>query len=414
MITILSRKSVKSIQNVLNETETYLSNIFNKDLDTVSKGAYTQARANIKYEAFKELETDVRDKFYMDYDYKTFKGFRLLAIDGSIITLPNNNETKKEFGSTKVSNQYKDKDKSIVQARVSLLYDVLNNIIVDSTIAHNKTHEIKIAINNHLLQVKKDDLIIFDRGYPSYELFARIIHKTEADFVVRLKKGVYKKYTDILFDKDSKVTDITVTLTPSTKEVKNLCKKGNLPKSIQVRFVKVILDNKDIEVLATSVLDKTILSTQEFKKLYFNRWKIESYYDIMKNRLSLENFSGTTVLSIKQDFYATMFISNLESALSHGLNEELENEKGNKRRKYTQKVNKSVSFNTIKNYTFDLFLLPNRDKVKTLDKIYKQLRTNLVAIRANRHYKRPDSKESKNTKAIKSANFYKRKKKSGF
>jgi len=180
------------------------------------------------------------------------------------------------------------------------------------------------------------------------------------------------------------------------------------------RSFKVILDNKDIEVLATSVLDKTILSTQEFKKLYFNRWKIESYYDIMKNRLSLENFSGTTVLSIKQDFYATMFISNLESALSHGLNEELENEKGNKRRKYTQKVNKSVSFNAIKNYTFDLFLLPNKDKVKTLDKIYKQLRTNLVAIRANRHYKRPDSKESKNTKAIKSANFYKRKKKSGF
>jgi len=399
---------------MLNETEIYLSNIFDKDLDTVSKGAYTQARANIKHEAFKELETDVRDKFYADYDYNRFKGYRLLAIDGSMITLPINEETKKEFGTIKVSNQYKDKDKSIVQARASLLYDVLNHIIIDSTITNNKTHEIKIAIDTHLLQVKKDDLIIFDRGYPSYELFARIIHKTQADFVARIKQGMYKKYTDVLFDKNSKVNDIVVTLTPSTKEVNKICKEYELPESIKIRFVKVVLDNGDVEVLATSVLDKTAISTQEFKDLYFNRWNIETYYDIMKNRLSLENFSGTTVLSIKQDFYATMFISNLESVLSHGLDEELKNEKENKRRKYTQKVNKSVSFNTIKNYAFDLFFLPDKDIAKTLEKIHKQLRTNLIAIRPNRHYSRPDSNESKNTRAIKSASFYKRKKKSGF
>ena len=399
---------------MLNETETYLSNIFDKELNTVSKGAYTQARANIKYEAFKELETDVRDKFYIDYDYNRFKGYRLLAIDGSIITLPNNKETRKEFDTTKVSNQYKDKDKNIVQARVSLLYDVLNNIIVDSTITHSKMHEIKIATNTHLSQVKKDDLIIFDRGYLSYELFARIIHKTNADFVARVKRGVYKKYTDKLFDKNSKVTDTTITLTPSTKEANKVCKEHNLPKSIKIRFVQVILDNGDVEVLATSVLDKTVISTKEFKELYFNRWKIETYYDIMKNRLSLENFSGTTVLSIKQDFYATMFISNLESVLSHGLDEELKDEKKSKKRKYSQKVNKSVSFNTIKNYAFDLFFLPDKDIAKTLDKIHKQLRTNLVAIRPNRHYNRPNNKESKNTKGIKSVNFQKRKKKSGF
>ena len=111
---MLTRKSIKSIQNMLNETEIYLSNVFEKDLNIVSKGAYTQARANIKYEAFKELEIDVRDKFYEDYDYNTFKGYRLLAIDGSMVTLPNNKQTQKEFGTIKVSNQYKDKDKSIV------------------------------------------------------------------------------------------------------------------------------------------------------------------------------------------------------------------------------------------------------------------------------------------------------------
>ena len=411
---MITRKSIKSIQNVLNETEVYLSNIFDEGLDTVTKGAYTQARANIKYTAFTELERDVRDEFYAEYDYKTFKGYRLLAVDGSMVTLPNTKEMQEEFGAIKVSNQYKEKDKTIVQARASLLYDVLNDIIVDSIITNSKTHEMKITINTHLSQAKKDDLIIFDRGYPSYEMFAKIIHQTPADFLIRIKRTTYKKHTAVLFDKESGVTDVIATIKPSTKDVKEMCEREKIPKSIEVRFVQVILDDGEVEVLATSVVDAKTIAQQEFKALYFKRWKIETYYDIMKNRLSLENFSGTTVLSVKQDFYATMFISNLESALSHGINEELENEEGNNRRKYTQKVNKSVSFNTIKNHAFDLFFFPDKEIIKTLDKIHQQLRTNLIAIRPDRHYDRPSEREGKNTRGIKSANFQKRKKKGGF
>ncbi len=414
MIVLMTQKSIKSIQNILNETEVYLSNILNEELETVSKGAYTQARANIKYTAFTELATDIRDKFYAEYDYKTFKGYRLLAVDGSMVTIPSNKETQKEFGTIKVSNQYRDKDKNISQARASLLYDVLNDIIIDAVIADSKTHEMKIAINEHLQWSRKDDLVIFDRGYPSYELFARFIHQTPADFLVRVKSTTYKKHTQALFNKDSGVKDIVVTLTPSTKEAKELCEQKKLPKSIKVRFIQVVLDNGEVEVLATSVLDQQQINTEDFKTLYFKRWRIETYYDIMKNRLSLENFTGTTALSIKQDFYATMFISNIEAVISYELNEELRNEKKDRRRKYTQKVNKSVSFNTIKNHAFELLYLPDKEIDKILNKIYQQLRTNKVAIRPNRHYDRPSEREGKNTRGIKSANFYKRKKKGGF
>jgi len=411
---MLTRKSIKSIQNVLNETEVYLSNIFDEDLDTVTKGAYSQARANIKYTAFIELCTDARNKFYAEYEYKTFKNYRLLAVDGSMVTLPSNPETQEVFTPIKVSNQYKEKDKTIVQGRVSVLYDVLNDIIVDSIITDSKTHEMKITINQHLKQTQKDDLIIFDRGYPSYEMFAKIIHQTSADFLIRIKSTTYKKHTAVLFDKKSGVTDVIATIQPSTKNVREMCEQENLPQSIEVRFVQVILEDGEVEVLATSVLGSAVIEQKEFKALYFKRWKIETYYDIMKNRLSLENFTGTTVLSIKQDFYATMFISNFESVLSHELNEELENEEGNKRKKYTQKVNKSVSFNTIKNHAFDLFFFPDKEIIKTLDKIYLQLRTNLIAIRPDRHYDRPNEREGKNTRGIKSANHQKRKKKGGF
>lgn len=63
---------------------------------------------------------------------------------------------------------------------------------------------------------------------------------------------------------------------------------------------------------------------------------------------------------------------------------------------------------------FDLFFFPDREIIKTLDKIYLQLRTNLIEIRPNRHYNRPNEREGKNTRGIQSAEFLKRRKKSGF
>lgn len=406
----MTRKSVKSLQNMLNETESYLSRALDQDLKTVSNSAFSQARKNLNYTAFVELSNGVRDKFYEDDDYQTYKGFRLLGVDGSIITLPNNDEMGKEFGFTNVVNQYKDKSKNIVQARVSLLYDVLNSVVVDAVLTDTKTHEIKIAKNEHLQHVKKNDLIIFDRGYPSYEMFASITHTCKADYLIRIKTTTYKKHTAQLFDKDNDIDDIIVNLAPSTKEVKDICEEEKLPETIQVRFIKVILDNGDIEVLATSILNKEKLQTSDFKELYFQRWKIETCYEIIKNRLSLENFTGESVLAVKQDFYATMFISNIEAAVIFDLNIELQENKDKKKQKQQRKVNKSISFNTIKNYAFELFYFEG-DVGEILDKIYKLLKTNTVAIRPNRHYKRPSANEGKITKGIKSANFQKRKKK---
>lgn len=409
----MSRKSVKSIQNILNEAETYLSNMLDEDLVSISKSAYSQAREKINYQAFIELCNDIKEQFYQEYEYKKYKGFRLLAVDGSMIILPNNEDIKKEFSTTNVKNQYEENNKEIVQARVSVLYDVLNSIVVDSVIADSKTHEINITIDQHLKEIKEEDLVIFDRGYPSYRMFATISSKYKANYLIRMKRSMYKKHTKILFDGNSEINDITVTLKPTYKELKELCTKENLPQVIKVRFVKVVLDDGEIEVLATSVLDENILKTQDFKELYFKRWGIETYYEIMKNRLSLENFTGTSALAIKQDFYATMFISNMEAVISYELNEELEND-SNKSNKYEQKVNKSVSFNTIKNYAFELLYFPDKDIDEVLDKIYQQLRTNKIAIRHDRKYDRQTAREGKNTKGIKSANYQKRKKKMVF
>ncbi len=410
MILTIAKKSVKSIQNVLNETQIILSKLTNEDLQTVSNSAYCQARDKLNYTAFEELANDTSDIFYKDDDYKKYKGFRLLAVDGSSVTLPNNDNVKEKFSTSKVINQYKDKEKQIIQSKVSVLYDVLNNISIDAVMSDYSIGEITIFKDNHLKKVKEDDLIIFDRGYPSYDMFATIVNNYNANYLIRAKKNTYQDIK-FLFDKNSVVKDKIITLKPSTKKLQEELIQNNLPLEIKVRFVQVILDDGEVEVLATSILDDTIISTSEFKDLYFKRWGIESFYDLIKNRLSLENFTGTSALSVLQDFYATIFISNLESIITNDIDEELDKNINNN--KYKQKINKAISFNTIKNYCFELFY-SNKDIDIIFEEMTKLFLTNRVLIKPNRHFKRPSAREGKNTKGIKSANYQKRKKKSVF
>ncbi len=101
----------------------------------------------IKPEVFKELSKTLIDEFYADNELavKLWKGFRLLAVDGSRITLPITKELKNLYGEAR--NQSKT---SIVQARCSVLYDVKNHFVLDGILAPLHTGEAKLA-QSHLL-----------------------------------------------------------------------------------------------------------------------------------------------------------------------------------------------------------------------------------------------------------------------
>ena len=93
VLVLMMRKSVKSLQNVVNEAMTWL----NEPLVTAS--AYSQARYKLKHTAFIELNQEAVVKtLYSDNDYQTFWGFRVLAVDGSKLLLPDSDEVREEFG----------------------------------------------------------------------------------------------------------------------------------------------------------------------------------------------------------------------------------------------------------------------------------------------------------------------------
>jgi len=398
-------KSTKSLQNTLNDFKEKLLNISQKTYKSITAGAYTKARSKLNYTAFIELYQFVRDQFYEDGDYHTYQGFRLLAIDGSKIILPDSEDVKKVFTPTVAKNQKEDFSKEVVQARASVLYDVCNHIVIDATLRDKAYGERALAIK-HLQYVQKGDLIIFDRGYPSVELFGHMF-KRGVDFIVRLRRNSFKKAA-FMFDPSCQQEDVTIKIKAPAK-LKPLLRRQGLLTTMIVRFVRVVLDNGEIEVLATSVLDHARLQTEAFKDLYYRRWGIETFYNVLKNRLSLENFTGISALAVQQDFYVTMFLSNYESLLAYDINEDLKQK--SKNNKHLQKVNKAISFNTIKQKSFELFY--SKKEIETILEEMKQLfLTSPTLVRTGRIYKkRLDKMKNKSTVYTNSANFQKRKKK---
>ena len=84
--------------------------------------------------------------------------------------------------------------------------------------------------------------------------------------------------------------------------------------SINLRMVKVFLNCGTVQVLITN-LDADEFNTEEISTLYKMRWGIETAFDTLKNKLTIENFTGTKPVLIEQDIYASIYICNLASDL---------------------------------------------------------------------------------------------------
>ena len=158
----------------------------------------------------------------------------------------------------------------------------------------------------------------------------------------------------------------------------------SVPK-LQVRLVKIRLKTGETEILITSLRDRSKFSRGDFKTLYNLRWRVETVFDSIKNRLCLENFTGKSAEAVKQDFYSTILLTNFETELTAEANLSLSKKTDNK---YEYKVNKAVSFYTIKNFAFELFLESTLSDQELRSKLTDIFLSAAVSVRKNRSFSR--------------------------
>lgn len=368
-----------SIQSSLQrELDRFFTALNNKAVTErfVTQSAFSQARKKIKPEAFIEMNHHSINDFYFRNDYKKWHGFRLIGIDGSEVFLPKTEATRQFFGEY-TTNFMKG---TVVLARVSKAYDVLNKISIDAELVKREIGEHTLA-NEHLKYLSTGDLCLLDRGYPSFDLFKNILEK-EVHFCSRLPISNWRVAQDLVASGEK---EIIAEIEPGY-QIRKKYKEQNIPiEPITCRFIYTDLPGGEKEVLITSLLDTAKYPHELFKELYHLRWEVEESYKKDKHRLQLENFSGKTVLAILQDFHANILMSNLTAILSSQLEKEIR-EKTNRSIKYKYQVNFTTALAKVKEMLPKFFSGKNIREL--LEKLIRMFVSNLVPVRPNRSFKR--------------------------
>ena len=205
--------------------------------------------------------------------------------------------------------------------------------------------------------------------------------KKEAHFCARMKVGgwnVVKDFVATGFDEQ------TVVLRPNYIARQECNKRQLSSKPMTIRLIRVELDDGEIEVLATSLLDSQAYPLSIFKELYHLRWPVEEQYKIFKLRLEIENFSGKSALAVYQDFHAKVFTANLTAILARPAQEVVAQDSVEK--KYLCQINMTHALSKMKD-TIVLFF-HRSNIVPLLQSLWQIMLKTIEPIRPGRSYPR--------------------------
>src|SRR5665648_1021617 len=190
--------------------------------NSITKQGYSEARQKISPTAFIKMADSIIAWYYGDDDCKTFNGYRLSAIDGSILEINNSERLRNAFGFAE------GKTVELARAKASCIYDIENDMIITSNIAKYTTSERDMAIEliEKLIEMGlKNDLILFDRGYPSRKFIA-YLEGSGVKYLMRVKSQSMKEVNEAL--KPDQIVEINV--------------NGI---TIKVRVIRLVLDSGD-------------------------------------------------------------------------------------------------------------------------------------------------------------------------
>ena len=339
----------------------------------VTKSAFFQARKQLSPTAFIELNRQLIDNIYhTPQHYKTWKGFRLCAIDGTSIRLPDEPDITNYFGVQKGKANQAD----CSMGMASVFYDLLNDLVIDSSINPKGTAENACA-EKHLNYADENDLIIYDRGYNAFWLYAMHIKHNHA-FCMRAKAN---KDLAVKAFVESHKKQAVVTFEPNKSSMKT-CKEKGIPVSpIKLRLVRVELDN-EVEVLITNLMDSDQYPVGLFKSLYHLRWGVEENYKRLKQWVEIENFSGKSTLSVQQDFYAKIVAANLTALMAMASQKITVKETRHLKRNY--QINFAQALSKMKHRIVHLILHARSDIKLLIERTLRYISKTVEAVRKGR------------------------------
>ena len=276
------------------------------EADAVHRSAVTKARKKLFWRVFDSL---LMNAVQLAYDIwpnspeYTWHGMTVIAFDGSKYNLPASDEIRKTFD-PESGLDFPGKG-HYPQCLVSTAFDVFRRLPIARTInpiqTGNEREDVKTLLP-HL--PKQPQVLLFDRGYPSYDLIHYLTHHDQShQFVFRCPaSSTFKMVEDFI---KSGLQDALIWL-DTASHIKTKPSDAGQQKSIKLRVVRLKSPDGTLSVLITNLLNCTAYTSQSLIELYFRRWRIEEQYRDEITHLDIETFHSQSVNGIKQELLAVI------------------------------------------------------------------------------------------------------------
>ena len=324
-------------------------------VDTTTASAFIQARSKIRVEAFKILFDRFNEKTHKD---KLFKGYRLLAIDGSELPIDNTiydeETTELRHGTTaKAYSAYH------LNASYDLLECTYDDLIIQGEAKKNENDAFCQLVDRYK---GKKAIFIADRNYESYNGFEHVVQSGNK-YLIRVRDITSKlcmtqslgPFPDGEFDIDV-FRMLTLKQTNMIKACPQLYKfvpsnmrfdfmsKENPWYEFHCRVVRFKITDDTYECIITN-LDRDEFTIDDIKNLYCKRWGIENSFRELKYAIGLNALHSRKRKLIQQEIYARMILYNFCQRIV----QEIKIPKKDNR-KYEYQVNFTRSFHILRHF----------------------------------------------------------------
>lgn len=313
--------------------------------------------------------------------WNLFEGYRLVACDGTDLNIARKPNDKENYF------QSNPREKGYNLLHLNALYDLCSKRYLDALIQPGRRENEFRAICQMAdrFPYLGKAILIADRGYESYNVFAHIerkglnylirvkdkgsngilgaIHLPQADtFDIDVHKCLTRKQTN-----EVKAHPDQYHFLPTNSTFDFLDLHTNLFYDMDFRVVRLKISDDSYECIITN-LDREAFPPEKIKELYHMRWGIETSFRDLKHTVGLNHFHSKKVEFIKQEIFARLVLYNFcEAIASHVVVQ-------NKPRKHTYQLNFSAAVDICRQFLLDRSMLSPPDVEALLLKYIQPVR----------------------------------------
>ena len=256
----------------------------------VTAQAFSKARKGFSASVFRKLNTILLNLIEERMRFPRWHGFRVVAADASKLPLFLKDATGRK----------------VREAIAFMLYLPGREMALDFERYSPEVSERQMLFE-HLDRLRRDDLLVLDRGYPARWRVAVLLARG-LPFCLRVDNTGFAEVARFRRSGDA---EAVVTLAPpSAVDAQDY---GCPREATQVRLVRVVTPTGRVHILMTSPLNAIDYPAADFGDLYHARWHIEEAFKRIKHRLALEHLTGISWLAAQQDFGAKILGDNLHA-----------------------------------------------------------------------------------------------------